>query len=72
MTSDQTKTSLLFRRDAETVAGNGLYSHFGAMPLIFCDHTVSSRLSWKGVLGACAHESVTSPLFVVYAHGASL
>src|SRR5258708_5018449 len=29
---------------AETSRWRGSYSHIGAMPLIFCDHTVSSRL----------------------------
>jgi uncharacterized damage-inducible protein DinB len=49
--SDQTKTSLLFRRVAETVAGEVLSSHRGATPLIFCDHTVSSLLYFEKSFG---------------------
>jgi hypothetical protein len=45
------KTSLLFRRVAETVAGEVLNSHRGATPLIFCDHTVSSLLYFEKSFG---------------------
>ena len=58
-TSEQTKTSSLLRRGCRDSCRKGTYRHRSATPLIFCDHTVSSRLYWGRDLAGLKERRMT-------------
>src|SRR5580700_10972226 len=56
---EQTKTSSLLRRGCRDSCRKGAYHHRRATPLIFCDHTVSSRLYWGRDLAGLKERRMT-------------